>query len=98
LRYLEPPHPRQPECSSGVPDQDLGTEGFGRLKDEVLDKPEKKAFHSFRHSFSERLKNSGVSDKVIGASLGHTDTSMTTGRNGSGEWPLQQLKEAVDRL
>lgn len=71
---------------------------FGRLKDKWLDQPEKKAFHSFRHTFSERLKMAGVGEKVIGALMGHTDNSMTTGRYGSGEWPLDQLKKGIDYL
>lgn len=71
---------------------------FGRWKNGVLSQPDKKTFHSFRHTVVELLKEEGVEDKLIGALLGHADSSITTGVYGSGERPLKQLKQAIDKL
>ncbi|MBM4917497.1 site-specific integrase [Vibrio parahaemolyticus] len=57
---------------------------FGRLRDSVLPnaKDEKKAYHSFRHTFINALKQSGVSYSHAAAYVGHGDGSETFGRYG----------------
>ncbi len=71
---------------------------FKRYRDKngVYDK--RKAFHSFRHTFTERLKIAGVEPHFIAALLGHKDETMTTGRYGSGKWPLVDLHKANNSL
>ncbi|MEO5334642.1 MAG: site-specific integrase, partial [Magnetococcus sp. YQC-5] len=41
-----------------------------------------RAFHSFRHTVADHLKQRDADEKKIGAILGHHDESMTTGRYG----------------
>ncbi|SEG46636.1 site-specific integrase [Vibrio hangzhouensis] len=57
---------------------------FGRFRDKVLPnaKAEKKTFHSFRHTFTNALKQSGVTASIAGAYVGHGDDSETFGRYG----------------
>lgn len=69
---------------------------FGRYK-KKLGLDNKKAFHSFRHTLIERLKDK-ADMKHIFAIVGHKDTSITTGRYGSGEWSLSKLKETIELI
>jgi len=71
---------------------------FKRYRDKKGITDDRKAFHSFRHTFTERLKIAGVAPHFIGALLGHRDETMTTGRYGSGRWPLKDLHKAINLL
>ncbi|HCG7973677.1 TPA: site-specific integrase [Vibrio parahaemolyticus] len=57
---------------------------FARFRDKVLPnaKNEHKAYHSFRHTFINALKQSGVSRSHAAAYVGHGDGSETFGRYG----------------
>ncbi|ELE2165919.1 site-specific integrase [Vibrio fluvialis] len=57
---------------------------FGRFRDSVLPKAkeENKAYHSFRHTFIDALKQSGASYSHAAAYVGHGDGSETFGRYG----------------
>ncbi|MFH4617718.1 DUF6538 domain-containing protein [Vibrio furnissii] len=57
---------------------------FGRFRDSVLPnaKEENKAYHSFRHTFIDALKQSGASYSHAAAYVGHGDGSETFGRYG----------------
>lgn len=71
---------------------------FKRYRDKQGVGEARKAFHSFRHTFSERLKIAGVEPHFIAALLGHKDDTVTTGRYGSGRWPLQDIHKAISQL
>jgi integrase len=62
---------------------------FGRYLKQVQVKTEKTAFHSFRHSFTDALREAGIEDSHIKGLLGHADASVTAGY-GSGV-PLNVL-------
>ena len=71
---------------------------FGNFKTDAGITDSKKSFHSFRHSFVEYLKSAKVDTHLISALMGHADNTITTGRYGSGEWDLNQLFEAINKL
>lgn len=58
----------------------------------------KTTFHSFRHTFIDRLKQLDVSDGKIQELVGHANHSITTGRYGKPYRPpaLQEIIEALD--
>lgn len=45
-------------------------------------KDPKKVFHSMRHTVADTLKQKGISEVIIAEVLGHTHTSITSGRYG----------------
>ncbi len=55
---------------------------FGRFRKTVGITEEGKAFHSFRHTVTDVLKQSSVSREKSGAIIGHKDESTTYGRYG----------------
>ncbi len=55
---------------------------------------DKKSFHSFRHTFTDSLKQLDANPLKIGAITGHVDPSMTTGRYGK-DYPMAALYEVV---
>jgi integrase len=57
----------------------------------------KKNFHSFRHTVTDHLIKKDETKEKIGAILGHSDESMTTGRYGKG-YEAQVLRKVVERL
>jgi len=71
---------------------------FKRYRDKKGITDDRKAFHSFRHTFTERLKIAGVAPHFIGALLGHRDETITTGRYGTGKWPLEDLHKVINLL
>ncbi len=87
------------------PDLPLGEDGyysspfskrFGRfLKSAGVKKP-KNAFHSFRHSFKDAGRNSGVPIAIIDAIQGHTEPGMA-GRYGHG-YNLETLAGAMNQI
>ena len=60
-------------------------------------KTEEGTLYSLRHSFATQLAAKGVEPYIISELLGHTHKGMTLGRYVKG-FPVQQLKEAVDKL
>jgi integrase len=54
----------------------------------------KKCFHSFRHTFADRLKQSDVPDVLISELLGHANPNISTGRYGK-PYHLDKLLQAV---
>jgi len=57
----------------------------------------KLVLYSIRHSVATKLKHSGAPEALIAQLLGHSNSSMTTGRYGK-EYPLPQLVELVAKL
>ena len=60
-------------------------------------KVEEGTLYSLRHSFATQLAAKGVEPHIISELLGHTHKGMTLGRYVKG-FPIQQLKEAIDKL
>lgn len=69
---------------------------FRRLLESVDAKHAKNAFHSFRHSFEDACRNSGISSEIMNALQGHSERGMAD-RYGSG-FHLKRLAEAVEKL
>jgi integrase len=57
----------------------------------------KLVLYSLRHSVATHLKHVGVAEPLIAQLLGHTNSSMTTGRYGK-EYPIEKLAAAVAKL
>jgi integrase len=55
----------------------------------------KKCFHSFRHTFADRLKQSDDQDVLISELLGHANPNISTGRYGK-PYHLDKLLAAVE--
>ena len=55
---------------------------FGRFRKKVGVREDGKAFHSFRHTVGNTLKQRGIPYERVAAILGHKDESMTFGRYG----------------
>lgn len=69
---------------------------YGRFLKKTGVKTHKNAFHSFRHSFEDACRRSGVPQEHINVLLGHRMEGMAQ-RYGS-EYPLGPLVEAIRRL
>ncbi len=69
---------------------------FRRFLNHVGIKRSKNCFHSFRHSFEDACRNSGVSEGIMDALQGHSTGGMS-GRYGSG-YGLKALSEAMQRI
>ncbi|MEM5471479.1 site-specific integrase [Hoeflea sp. AS60] len=69
---------------------------FRNLLKGVGAKTQKNAFHSFRHSFEDACRDSGISSELMNALQGHTEGGMAA-RYGSG-FSLQRLAEAMEKL
>lgn len=59
---------------------------------------ERKDFHSFRHTVTNFLKQTGVDESVAGELLGHTHSSITFGRYGKRYSPQVLKEQAIDKL
>jgi integrase len=70
---------------------------FGRYKRLIGLTDPKKTFHSFRHTFIDRLKQQDVPDGKIQELVGHANHSITTGRYGKPYRPIAQ-KEIIEAL
>lgn len=68
----------------------------GYLDAVQLTSREKKTFHSFRHTAVQCLRDAGVDEAAIAATVGHEHKS-TTGIYGSG-YALSILKGVIDKL
>ncbi|HCG24994.1 MAG TPA: hypothetical protein DE060_07755 [Lentisphaeria bacterium] len=55
---------------------------FGRFNRKNVTADEKKVFHSFRHNFTNNLKQQGVQESMVAELVGHTVNSMTFSRYG----------------
>jgi integrase len=53
-------------------------------------KNKKLTFHSFRHTFTDKLKQADVKDGRISELTGHVDGNITTGRYGEPYRPKEQ--------
>jgi len=69
---------------------------FRRLLESVGAKHAKNSFHSFRHSFEDACRNSGISSDIMNALQGHSERGMAD-RYGSG-FHLKRLAEAIEKL
>lgn len=65
-------------------------------RDYITDDP-KKCFHSFRHTFADRLKQFDVPDVLISELLGHANPNISTGRYGK-PYHLDKLLQAVKQV
>ena len=70
---------------------------FGRYKRLIGLTDRKKTFHSFRHTFIDRLKQLDVPDGKIQELVGHANHSITTGRYGKPYRP-NTLREVIEAL
>ena len=77
------------------------TREFGRwyrlFNREFVTEDPKKCFHSFRHTFADRLKQSDVQDVLISELLGHANPNISTGRYGK-PYHLDKLLAAVELI
>jgi integrase len=75
---------------------------YQRFNRQHVTEDPKKVFHSMRHTVADTLKQKGVPEVVIAEVLGHTHTSITSGRYGKRYQPkilldaLMQLDYDVD--
>ena len=70
---------------------------FGRYLKQVGVKTNKTTFHSFRHNFTDALRNGAVEDSRMKSLLGHSDKSVTA-EYGSGGPPLKVLAEDMKKV
>lgn len=70
--------------------------GEGFLRTYITTDP-KKDFHSFRHAFANKLKQANIEEVKIAELVGHTNTSMTSGRYGK-RYEIAMMKDTVDSL
>ena len=71
---------------------------FSELVQKELKLTGKKSFHSFRHTVVEYLKKARIEHPIIAGVVGHYDDSVTTGRYGTGHYPLDILQETVNKI
>ena len=70
---------------------------FGRFNRRYITTDEKKVFHSFRHSFTNNLKQQGVQESMVAEIVGHSVNSMTFSRYGKEFNPALML-ESMKKL
>lgn len=61
----------------------------------------KKSFHSFRHTFTERLRHAGVEEALADALTGHSTPGQGAkyGRNRQGmAYPMSSLADAIEKV
>lgn len=67
------------------------------LRNQVKIKDSRKVFHSFRHTFKDACRVSGIEEAVHDALTGHTNASV--GRKyGNEQYPIEPLFEAMERF
>jgi len=87
------------------PELKPGRDGYGALVSKWFSRYRKrcgitqngKVFHSFRHTFIDRLKQAGVAKEHIASLVGHEDGSETFGRYGK-DYEPRVLVEVVRKL
>ncbi len=62
-----------------------------------LKEPDKKAFHSFRHSFTDALRDADVAESISAKLLGHSHPNITYGLYGGGP-KLKQLQRNIEKI
>jgi integrase len=74
-----------------------------RFNREHISEDKFKVFHSFRHTFTDALKQAGILETIISELVGHsTSESMTMGRYGKRYQPkvlldvLEQLDYSIE--
>jgi integrase len=70
---------------------------YQRFNRQYITQDKRKVFHSFRHSFANKLKQQGVSEFLIAELMGHKNHSITTGRYGKKYEPYV-LRDAIKCL
>ena len=70
---------------------------FQRINRKKITKDPKKTFHSFRHSFTDNLKQKGISGQLISEIVGHSTDSITMNRYGK-SYNLEIMLEAINQL
>jgi integrase len=70
---------------------------YGNFNRKYITQNPKKVFHSFRHNFTNNLKQAGVEESKIAEIVGHKISSMTFGRYGKPFEP-KVLLEAMLKL
>lgn len=70
---------------------------YSRFNRKYITNDPQKCFHSFRHTFADRLKQSGVDEHVLSDLLGHSDRSLAFGRYGK-RMNVQSLYDTVCTL
>ena len=70
--------------------------GEGFVK-QYITRDAKKDFHSLRHTFINTLKQSDVEEIKISQLVGHTNSSMTTGRYGK-RYEIAKMKDTINSL
>lgn len=72
---------------------------FSRTKKKLGLKETTEVFHSFRHTVSNALKQSLVSEEISDQITGHTDVKRSEGRNRYAKpFDVKILKEAIEKL
>jgi len=101
-RYVQSQLDKQQErLWSNLTQDEFGywTREFGRwyrlFNREFVTEEPKKCFHSFRHTFADRLKQSDIQDVLISELLGHANPNISTGRYGK-PYHLDKLLAAVE--
>ena len=69
---------------------------FGRYKKSIGLTDKRKVFHSFRHTFKDALRNSGVDEALSDALTGHTNGSV--GRQYGSGYQLEVLNKAIQSI
>ena len=66
-------------------------------KDGVVRDDKRLTLYSLRHSVTTQLKHKGIPEDLLAELVGHTNSSMTTGRYGK-RYPVGKLKEVVELI
>lgn len=70
---------------------------FQRFNRQNISNDKRKVFHSFRHSFANKLKQEDISESIIAELMGHKNQSITMGRYGK-KYEPQKLLNALLKL
>ena len=70
---------------------------YQRFNRSCITEDKRKVFHSFRHTFTDTLKQAGVQEQLIAELVGHTTGSITAERYGK-KFNPQVLSSAVESL
>ncbi|KAA0891647.1 site-specific integrase [Oryzomonas rubra] len=70
---------------------------FQRFNRKYITQDKRKVFHSFRHSFANKLKQQGVSESLIAELMGHKNHSITMGRYGK-KYEIKMLVKTLQKL
>lgn len=73
------------------------TNFFTKLKEKMIEKKDKKVFHSTRHNFIQKLKSTNVDHHVRKAITGRSDDDVDYDSYGDG-FSLEELLEAVQKV